>query len=65
VSGDSPGGSPQWTTDHGRPTTDNPLLSHVDHEDFLLGRRTPQESQNQNNSFKANWISRGSRALAT
>jgi hypothetical protein len=30
-------GSPRWTTDQGRPTTDNPLLSHVDHEDFLLG----------------------------
>jgi hypothetical protein len=27
----------QRTTDHGRPTTDNPLLSHVDHEDFLVG----------------------------
>ena len=35
-------GSPQRTTDHGRLATDNPLLRHVDHEDFLLGRRTPQ-----------------------
>ena len=25
------------TTDHGRLTTNNPLLRHVDHEDFLLG----------------------------
>ena len=36
VRGERVWGSPQRTTDHGRLTTDNPL-SHVDHEDFLLG----------------------------